>query len=87
MTFSDVSEVLKASAPIVAAITGVITVYLGRTIHTLVNSAMTAVKADLALANARIVALQTIVKDLQATNLIPPPLMIPPPIPPTVAKV
>lgn len=90
MTISELSELVTSFAPIVAAITGVITVYLGRTIHRLVNSAMTAVKADLAIANQRISALQDLVAALTVNKhgvSVPAEMMVPPPLPPTVAKV
>lgn len=89
MTALDLVELVKAVSPIIAAITGVIAVYLGRTIHTLVNSAMTAVKADLALANQRITDLQALVTAISAkrSTIIPPEMMVPPPSPPTVAEV
>lgn len=92
MDIKAVTELVVAFAPIVAAVTGVITVTLGRTIHGLVNSALAAVKEDLRLANERIEALQAWVilvseRPKGAPRLaIPARLMQPPSTPPTVAK-
>lgn len=94
MTTDESINLIKAISPIVAAIASVMSVFLGRTIHKLVNSAMTAVKTDLALANERITALQTLVSALstqpptgerRALN-VPAELMVPPATAPTVAK-
>lgn len=89
MSVQDSVAVLQALAPIVAAVAGIITVYFSRTIHALVNSAMTAVKADLQLANNRIADLQSLVIVLSKERKVEVTgeLMIPPPVPPTVAKI
>lgn len=90
MNIPDLTGLVKELAPIVAAIASVATVYLGRTIHALVNSAMAAVKEDLRLANERIGQLQTIVTALVEKHpesvSVPSVLMIPPAYPPTIAK-
>lgn len=90
MNIPDLTSLVRELAPIVAAIASVITVYIGQTIHTLVNSAMAAVKEDLRLANERIAKLQNVVSTLIEKHpesvVVPPVLMIPPAYPPTIAK-
>lgn len=87
MAIADVTALVVASAPIIAAITGVITVYFGRTIHAAVNGEKDTLKDQLATANERIVTLQAIVSAYQSTDRQPVvKFEVPPPVAPTVVK-
>ena len=56
--FDYVLELLRVLTPIIGAICAMWAVKLGRTIHTLVNSNLTKVQTDLAVALARIEKLE-----------------------------
>lgn len=87
MTITDITALVVASAPIVAAVTGVIAVYFGRTIHAAVNGEKDTLKDQLALANERIVTLQAIVAAYQSADRQPVvKFEVPAPVAPPVVK-
>jgi hypothetical protein len=59
-----IPSIMPTMAALIAAIVGIFNHIQGNKIHVLVNSNMTAVKTDLALANDRIAELQKLVSSL-----------------------